>query len=63
MLTRAAIPVIGEFACRGFDSWGPLWLFGGLNRKHPDVRDLERSRRFAKQLLAGWESRQRCRAA
>ena len=63
MLTRAAIPVIGEFACRGFDSWGPLWLFGGLNRKHPDVRDLERGRRFARQLLAGWESRQRCRAA
>jgi flavodoxin len=63
MLTRAAIPVIGEFACRGFDSWGPLWLFGGLNRHHPDVRDLERGRRFAKQLLAGWENRQRCRAA
>ena len=63
VLALAAIPVIGEFACHGFDSWGPLWLFGGLNCHHPDARDLERGRQFARQLLAGWQNRQRCQAA
>jgi flavodoxin len=47
MLVRKGFPVVGAFACRGFDTWGPLWLAGGLNRKHPDDRDLERARCFA----------------
>ncbi len=36
--------VIGEFACRGFDTWGPLRLTGGLNWRHPNERDLQRTR-------------------
>ena len=40
--------LVGEFACRGFDTWGPLWLAGGLNRRHPDERDLQRAREFAR---------------
>ena len=55
-LAREAVPVIGEFACRGFDTWGPLFLVGGLNRHHPDARDLEQARQFARRLLATWES-------
>ena len=39
--------VTGEFACRGFDTWGPLWLTGGLNWRHPNERDLQRAREFA----------------
>lgn len=63
LFTRHAIPIVGEFACRGFDSWGPLWLLGGLNQNHPDAQDLERGRRFARQLLHNWSSGRRCRAA
>jgi flavodoxin len=44
--------VVGEFACRGFDTWGPLWLTGGLNRHHPNERDLERAREFARRFTA-----------
>jgi flavodoxin len=62
-LAREAVPVIGEFACRGFDSWGPLFLIGGLNRHHPDARDLEQARRFARRLLATWESVSSAQAA
>jgi hypothetical protein len=54
-LAREAVPVIGEFACRGFDSWGPLFLIGGLNWHHPDARDLEQARQFARRLLVQWE--------
>ena len=42
--------VIGEFTCRGFDTFGPLVLVGGMNKGRPDTRDLEKARAFAKGL-------------
>jgi hypothetical protein len=51
LLARKGFEPVGEFACRGFDTWGPLWFAGGLNRKHPDERDLERAREFARRLV------------
>lgn len=47
VLARKGFGVVGEFACRGHDTWGPLWLAGGLNRAHPDERDFARARKFA----------------
>lgn len=52
LLARKGFDVVGEFSCRGFDTWGPLWLTGGLNRKHPDDRDLARARDFARRIAA-----------
>jgi flavodoxin len=49
-LVRRDFKIIGEFCCRGWDSVGPLWLMGGINRKHPNAKDLERARAFALQL-------------
>jgi flavodoxin len=49
-LTKKGYEVLGEFSCRGFDTWGPLWLTGGLNRKHPDERDMQRARGFAAKI-------------
>ncbi len=46
-LEQRGFEVIGEFACRGHDTFGPLWLFGGINRKHPDAEDLARADSFA----------------
>ena len=51
-LARKGYEVVGEFACRGFDTWGPLWLTGGLNWRHPDERDLARAREFAQRVQA-----------
>lgn len=51
-IARKGFRLLGEFACRGFDTWGPLWLAGGLNRRHPDERDLERARAFARAMAA-----------
>ena len=42
--------IVDEFCCRGWDTVGPLWLFGGINRKHPNQRDLERARQFAEAI-------------
>ncbi len=43
--------VIGEFSCRGHDTFGPLWIIGGLNRKHPNAHDLNRAEAFVRQRL------------
>lgn len=51
LLARKGFDVVAEFACRGFDTWGPLWLTGGLNRQHPDARDLARARAFTEKLV------------
>jgi len=51
-LNRLGYIMIGEFNCRGFDTFGPLCLLGGLNRKHPNERDLARAKRFAEQIKA-----------
>jgi hypothetical protein len=52
LLARKGFEVVGEFACRGFDTWGPLWLTGGLNWRHPNEWDLQRAREFAQRVQA-----------
>jgi flavodoxin len=53
LLARKGFEVVGEFACRSFDTWGPLWLTGGLNWRHPNERDLARAREFAGRVGGG----------
>lgn len=50
-LSRKGFDVVGEFSCRGYDTVGPLWLVGGLNRGHPDDADLLQAANFARRLL------------
>ena len=40
----------GTFTCRGWDTWGPLGCFGGLNRGRPNAGDLRNAERFAAEL-------------
>lgn len=49
-LNRRGFQIVGEFGCRGFDTFGPLWFVGGLHRRHPDARDLRRAEAFAEEL-------------
>lgn len=49
-LEKRGCRVIGEFSCRGWDTVGPLFLMGGINRRHPDDRDLQRATEFANRL-------------
>lgn len=50
MLVRKGFEVVGEFHCSGFDTVGPLALVGGLNRGHPNQRDLIDATVFAHNL-------------
>ena len=42
--------VLGEFSCRGFDTFGPFKLVGGIAKGHPNTRDLEKARLFYRNL-------------
>jgi len=42
--------VVDEFCCKGWDTVGPLKLFGGINKGKPDENDLAAARAFARGL-------------
>ncbi len=39
-------PVLGEFSCKGYDTFGPFRLVGGIAKGRPNQEDLENARRF-----------------
>ncbi len=49
-LKEKGFEIVGEFSCRGWDTNGWLSRIGGINRGHPNERDLERARRFAERI-------------
>lgn len=42
--------VIGEFSCRGYDTFGPFKLVGGVAKGHPNEKDLADAVKFYKGL-------------
>lgn len=48
-------PVLGEFSCKGYDTFGPFRLVGGIAKGHPDAADLEDARRFYRVLREDYE--------
>lgn len=42
--------VIADFNCKGFDTFGPLKIVGGINKDHPNEDDLNDAKKFAKSL-------------
>lgn len=48
-------PILGEFGCRGFDTFGPFKLVGGIAKGHPNARDLENARQFYRDLQKSFE--------
>lgn len=43
-------PVLGEFSCKGYDTFGPFKLIGGIAKGHPNKQDLEKARGFYRSL-------------
>ena len=50
MLEGKGYRVVGDFACKGWDTYGPFKITGGINKKRPDQADLNAARDFAKTL-------------
>lgn len=49
-LLEKGFDIIGEFSCRGFDTYGPWKLIGGKNKGRPNGKDLEKAKEFGKSL-------------
>lgn len=45
-------PVLGEFGCKGYDTFGPFQLVGGIAKGHPSEQELEQARAFYRGLSA-----------
>lgn len=46
-------PILGEFSCPGYDTFGPFRLVGGIAKGRPNAVDLKRARNFFRQIQAG----------
>ena len=42
--------VLGEFGCKGYDTYGPFKLVGGIAKGRPNAQDLENARQFYRNL-------------
>lgn len=42
--------LLGEYGCRGFDTYGPFKLVGGIAKGHPDDKDISGAVEFFKGL-------------
>lgn len=42
--------VVSTFSCRGYDTWWPLQIVGGLNKGHPDTADVQAAHAFARDV-------------
>lgn len=47
---RKHASVIGKFGCKGYDTFGPFKLIGGVAKGHPDEQDLANAVEFVKKL-------------
>lgn len=43
--------ILGEYGCRGYNTYGPWKLIGGMNRNHPSDGEIEGAVSFLKSLL------------
>ena len=42
--------VDGKFGCKGYDTFGPFKLVGGIAKGHPDDKDIQNAVEFVKDL-------------
>lgn len=50
LLTSKGAIVKGDFSCKGYDTFGPFKIIGGISKGHPNEKDLENAKKFASNL-------------
>lgn len=50
LLIKKNAKIIGNFSCRGFDTYGFLRFIGGVSKGRPSKKDLENARTFARDV-------------
>ena len=46
VVTAKGANILGKYGCRGFDTFGPFKLIGGIAKGHPSADELEKARAF-----------------
>lgn len=49
--TKKRATVLGEYGCKGFNTYGPWKVIGGMNKNHPTKNELENCITFFETLL------------
>ncbi|WP_252210434.1 hypothetical protein [Blautia faecis] len=50
ILNKKHASVEGKFGCKGYDTFGPFKLVGGIAKGHPDDKDIQYAVEFVKDL-------------
>ena len=50
VLDKKHVSVVGKFGCKGYDTFGPFKLVGGIAKGHPDDKDIQNAVEFVKDL-------------
>lgn len=51
LIEEKGVKVAGTYSCKGFDTFGPFKLIGGISKGHPNQKELEGAVQFMEKLL------------
>jgi flavodoxin len=51
IIAEKSCQLLGTYGCRGFDTFGPFKLVGGIAKGHPDENDVKGAREFFSKLI------------
>ena len=52
LLKNAGACVIGNFTCKGYHTYGPFKLIGGIAKGHPDNDDITAAKQFIQNIVS-----------
>lgn len=50
LLEGKGVTCLGRFQCRGYDTYGPFKLLGGIAKGHPNEEDLRKAENFVQRM-------------
>lgn len=50
VVTDKGANILGEYGCRGFDTFGPFKLIGGIAKGHPNEDELQKAKAFYRSI-------------
>ena len=56
LLEAKGFRIVGEFGCKGFDTYGPWGKLGGVARGRPNTKELQQAQAFALRMHAAVQS-------
>ncbi len=51
VIAEKSCQLLGIYGCRGFDTYGPFKLFGGVAKGHPNESDVKGAVEFVKRII------------